>query len=123
MSLIRRHPQIIAYLILVLLAAGALFEMQSNADQDRQRAYEGGIALCQTNYDLRLSVLKFIDTQTTQTPPPPDASPAVKEQSEVNNRRRAELREEARKAFVFPPACVLDLNLKIAEDGKTLVPA
>lgn len=119
MSLFRRHPSVIAYSLLVLLNVAGWFLLQKNSDEDQTRAYDGRVALCQTNFDLRKSVLSFVDQQSTPLPVPQNSSPEQKAVLEQANRRRQEARTTARDNFP-DPACIGNLELRVGADGRTL---
>lgn len=119
MRYIRRHPQILAYLILVLVNCFGWYLLNENAEQDQERARTFGVALCQANYDARASVLRFVEGQTAPVPVP--AAPAdAKAAAERTNERRAQLRADATHDFA-EPSCVGTLGLRVDEGGK-LVP-
>lgn len=119
MSWLRKHPNVIAYVLLVLLNVGGWYLLQMNSEEDQRRAYDGAVALCQTNFDLRKSVLTFVDQQTPTLPVPQDASPEQKALLEQGNKRRQDVRSTARDNFP-EPACMADLRLRVGPDGRTL---
>jgi hypothetical protein len=122
MTFFRRHPLVFAFAILFTANMIGLALVAANTEGDRERAYDANVALCQTNYDLRRSVLEFVDAQTTPQPIPEDAPADVRQVARIQNQRREELRQTARDKFVFPPACVLNLGIRVDSDGRTLVP-
>lgn len=117
MKYIHRHPQVIAYLVLVVMNCFGWYLLQENANADRERAYEGAVALCQQSFDLRMSVIVFIEGQSAPLLVPQNASPEAQEVINKQNERRATLRDEAKRSFKAPE-CLSNLGLRADPSGR-----
>lgn len=119
MNFLRKHPQVIAYTVLVLMNCLGWYFLQANAEADRDRAYEGSVALCQASYDTRQTVVHFVEAQTAPLPVPA-APPEAVDAAKRSNERRAQVRADAVVNF-GPPECIHTLGLRVDANGR-LVP-
>jgi hypothetical protein len=119
-SYVRRHPGSVAFLILFSANMIGFALIVNNADGDRDRARDASVSICQTAYDNRETIVKFIEGQTTTLPYPADATPETRASTDRSNERRRALREQALAAFRTPD-CLETLGLRATEQGK-LVP-
>lgn len=118
--MIRRHPSVIAFGILFLFNFLGFALLAQNAQNDRERATEYGIALCQASYDSRQAVIRFVNRQTEPQQAPPGSTAEQAERVRLSNERRAAARKEALEAFA-PPPCIEKLGLQATPSGE-LVP-
>jgi hypothetical protein len=110
MIYLRRHPQLIAFTVLVASVMLALVQIDRNAKTT-------AVALCQTSYDSRQIVVSFVMGQTQEQPVPPGVEETTRIMLERQNERRRQLRKDAQATFK-DPACVADLGLRPEPDGR-----
>lgn len=116
-TFLRRHPQVLAFGILLLANMIGLGLLLQNADADQHRQFDTNVSICQTAYDTRQSIIRFMDFQTTPLAYPDNASPEAVASTDRANLRRSELRKQTLDVFQ-DPECVTTLELRSDEHGR-----
>jgi inner membrane protein involved in colicin E2 resistance len=109
LAYIRKHPSLIAYLILIVLNIATIVMIDQIIVEKQNAHAELDKSICQSQVDIRKAVIDFIQEASPPVTIPLDADPATIERLTRQSEQRQRMRETANQLFAMPD-CVMRIG-------------